>query len=76
MCGEYGIDIWRELKAIRELLEGFQKRMEAHDEAAIAMQEYACKKGGGGLEIPTPKPQKKRGRPKGSKNANTKTKKK
>jgi len=26
MCGEYGIDIWRELKAIRELLESLQEK--------------------------------------------------
>jgi len=75
MCGEYGIDIWNELKAIRKLLEGFQERLVANDEWEIKAQEYICKQGGE-LEIPTPEPKKKRGRPKGSKNANTQAPKK
>ena len=27
MCGQHGIDIWKELEAIRKLLEGFQERL-------------------------------------------------
>ena len=75
MCGQYGVDIWKELDAIRKLLEGFQERLIALDEANIANKELACKRGGS-FEVEKPKPKKKAGRPKGSKNANTQAPKK
>jgi len=75
MCDGYGIDIWRELKAIRELLEGFQQRSEDYNKESAMTVELTAERDSGSNEE-DPKPKKKAGRRKGSKNANTKTKKK